>query len=350
VVTAASIKRQAREAGFDLCGIAPADAFPELRFFREWLARGYAGSMGYLARTAASREDVRRILPSARSVIVTGTVYNVDRPGSLESRDSGEALISRYAWGDDYHDVISTRLGALVAWMREHADGAFDAITCVDSGPVQERAYARRAGLGWVGKNTCLINPEAGSWLFLGEIVCSLALEPDAPGLDQCGSCTLCLEACPTGALVEPGVLDATRCLSYLTIELRDAIPDRLREPIGAHVFGCDICQEVCPWNQAAARSQDAHWMPRDGLDRPRLADLWRRTDEDIARLVKGSAMTRPKLAGLRRNVAVAIGNSRDADAHRALAEDRAGAASPSLAGTVVQEHVRWARARDRPA
>ena len=220
MLTAERIKEKARAIGFDLCGIAPAGAWPELGFFREWLARGYAGTMGYLPRTARVREDVRQVLPSARSVIATATLYHADRPLSVESADEEEAIISRYAWGDDYHDVIGRRLEALLAWMRDQAHTPFRARAYVDTGPVQERVYAQYAGLGWIGKNTCLINPERGSWLFLGEIITSLALRPDPPGFDQCGTCTLCLEACPTGALTAPYVLDATRCLSYLTIEL----------------------------------------------------------------------------------------------------------------------------------
>ena len=202
-LTAADVKACARELGFDLCGIAPASDLPELAFFTGWLARGYAGAMQYLSRSADRRRDVRQILPSARSVVVLGTVYHTDRPYSTEVRDPGEALIARYAWGDDYHDVIGARLETLVAWMRERADGPFEERRYVDTGPVQERVYARHAGLGWIGKNTCLISPTLGSWLFLSEVICSLALETDEPGVDQCGTCTLCLEACPTAALTE---------------------------------------------------------------------------------------------------------------------------------------------------
>jgi epoxyqueuosine reductase len=346
MVTAESVKRRARDLGFDLCGIAPAETLPELGRIREWIARGYAGDMGYLPRTAARREDVRRVLPSARSVIVTGTLYNTDRPYSIEIDDPAEAFVSRYACGDDYHEVVGRRLDALLAWMRREHPAPFDALACVDTGPVHERAYAQRAGLGWIGKNGCVINPDAGSWLFLSEILCSLPLEADAPALDQCGTCTLCLESCPTGALVQPQLLDATRCLSYLTIELRRAIPESLRPAVGTHVYGCDICQEVCPWNQAAPTSGDQAWQPREGLDRPRLIDLWRRGDAELERLVRGSAMRRPKTAGLRRNLAVALGNTADPAAERALADPPAG--SPSLDDPIVQEHLRWARAQKR--
>ncbi len=344
MTTEAAIKGKAYELGFDLCGIAPAGAFPELSFLREWLDRGYAGDMAYLARSADRRADVRRVVPGARSVIVTGTVYNTDRPYSTERADREEALIARYAWGDDYHDVLKTRLDALVAWMREASPEPFEARAYVDTGPVQERVYAQYAGLGWIGRNTCLINPELGSWLFLSEIICTLPLEPDAPALDQCGTCTLCLEACPTGAITGPHVLDATRCLSYLTIEARGPIPEPYREAVGNHVYGCDICQEVCPYNQEPARSDDPAWQPRPALDLPALVELWQRPDDDLRRTLKGSAMTRAKLTGLRRNLAVAIGNSGDAEAIAAL--DGAAGDRPSIEDPLVQEHLRYAKTR----
>jgi epoxyqueuosine reductase len=209
---------------------------------------------------------------------------------------------------------------------------------------VQERVYAQYAGLGWIGKNTCLVNPTLGSWIFLSEIVCTLPLQPDPPALDQCGTCTLCVEACPTGAITEPHVLDATRCLSYLTIELRGPIPEEHRSAIGAHVYGCDICQDVCPFNQQPPHSTDAAWQPRPALDLPRLVALWQRPDDELRATLKGSAMTRAKLTGLRRNLAVAIGNSGNPDAIAALAvasDDR-----PSADDPMVEEHIRWAIAR----
>ena len=341
MLTSSTIKSKARELGFDLCGVAPANDFPELAFLREWVARGYAGEMAYIPRSADRRADVRAVVPGARSVIVTGTVYNTVPPYASAEARPDIALISRYAWGDDYHDVLKKRLEALLAWMRAASPQPFDARAYVDTGPVQERVYAQYAGLGWRGKNTCLISPEVGSWLFLSEIICTLPLEPDTRALDQCGTCTRCLDACPTDALVEPGVLDATRCLSYLTIEIRGGVPAQFRAALGTHVYGCDICQDVCPYNQAAPQSDDAAWQPRQGLDLPKLVDLWRRPDGELRALVKGSAMTRAKLTGLRRNLAVAIGNSGDPDARTALAErspDR-----PSADDGMVQEHVAWA-------
>jgi epoxyqueuosine reductase len=314
MLTGTSVKARARTLGFDLCGIAPAEAVPDAARIGEWIARGYAGDMGYLPRTARRREDVRRYLPSARSVIVTGTLYNVDRPYSVEIADPAEAVVSRYAWGDDYHQIVGGRLDQLLDWMRAEHGAPFEARASVDTAPVHERAYAQAAGVGWIGKNGCVINDRIGSWIFLGEIVCSLPLAPDAPAVDECGTCTLCLEACPTGALVAPHVLDARRCVSYLTIELRRDIPEPFRAGIGTRVYGCDVCQDVCPWNRSAPVSDDAAWQPRAGLDRPRLTDLWRRTDAALANLTRGTAMTRASVAALRRNIAVALANSTRAD------------------------------------
>jgi epoxyqueuosine reductase len=309
-LSASAVKSRAKQLGFDVCGIAPAGDLPELTFLSEWLARGYAGSMSYLERSADRRADVRRVLPSARTVIVTATVYNTRRPYSTECADRGRGHVARYAWGDDYHDVLGSRLAALLTWMRETSPEPFEARAYVDTGPIQERVYARHAGIGWIGKNTCTISPELGSWVLLGEIVCSLALDVDPPALDQCGACTLCLEACPTQALVAPGVLDATRCISYLTIEHRGDIPEELRAGVRSHVYGCDVCQEVCPWNQAAPVSGDPAWQPRPAWDLPALVDLDRMSESDLQSALKGSAMRRAKPAGVRRNVTIALGNA----------------------------------------
>ena len=342
MLTSTAIKARAREVGFDICGVAAAESYPELSFLKEWLGRGYAGEMTWMARTAERRADVRNVLPGARSVIVLGTIYNTDRPYSTESADAGAALVSRYAWGDDYHDVLGKRLARLLAWMRAESAEPFGARAYVDTGPVQERVYAQYAGLGWIGKNTCLINPELGSWLFLASIICTLSLEPDQPALDQCGTCSLCIEACPTDALREPHVLDSTRCLSYLTIELRGEIPDEHRAAMGSHVYGCDVCQEVCPYNQSPRCSWDAAWQPRAGLDLPALVELWRRPDAELRRLVKGSAMTRATVTGLRRNLAVAIGNSGDPGAIAEL--EQSSSDRPSADDAMVQTHIEWAQ------
>lgn len=340
-LTAIDVKREAREAGFDLCGIAAAAAYPELAFLREWLDRGYAGEMHYMHRTAERRADVRAVMPSAQSVISLGTVYNTAQPYSTENADPSIAAIARYAWGDDYHVVIEQRLASLVERLRAIASPGLEARAYVDTGPVQERVYAQHAGLGWIGKNTCLINPEIGSWVFLSAIVCNLTLERDAPALDQCASCTLCLDACPTGALVDPHVLDSRRCLSYLTIELKGNLPVELRSAIGEHAYGCDICQDVCPWNLSPTTgvSSDAPWQARQGLAGPRLVELWNRTDDGLRALLKGSAMKRAGVKRLRRNLAVAIGNSGDRAAADALLQQQ----EPTCGEPIVAEHIAWA-------
>jgi epoxyqueuosine reductase len=316
-VTSEEIKAHARTLGFDACGIAPASDHAELPFFRQWLDRGYAGDMAYLERSAERRADVRNVLPTARTVVVTATVYNTDRPYSTECADPNVAHIARYAWGDDYHDVLTSRLDALVAWMRMQTSDPFDARVYVDTGPVQERVYARHAGLGWIGKNTCVINPQLGSWIFLGEILCSLPLAVDAPSLDQCGTCTLCIEACPTQAILAPGVLDSSRCISYLTIEQRGEIPETFASAIGSHVYGCDICQEVCPWNAMAPVSADPAWQPRAAWDRMALSTLAARDDAELTDGLRRSPMKRTKVQGLRRNIGVALRNAQTTDDRR---------------------------------
>ena len=340
-MTSAEIKARAAELGFDLCGVAPAVGYKELGFLREWLERGYAGEMGYMARSADRRADVRAVMPSARSVVSLGTIYNTDRPYSTENAGGATALIARYAWGEDYHDVIQRRMDALVAWMRERAGSEFEARAYVDTGPVQERVYAQYAGLGWIGKNTCLINAERGSWLFLSEIICSVALEPDAPALDQCGTCTLCIDSCPTGAIAAPYVVDATRCLSYLTIELKGEIPIDQRESLGRHAYGCDVCQEVCPWNAQPPEpdASDSPWLPRAVFDGRSLAELWRTPDPELRAGLKRSAMTRAGVRRLRRNIAVCAGASGDANALTALREVR----EPTCDDPIVAEHIHWA-------
>jgi epoxyqueuosine reductase len=306
----AAIKERARELGFDACGIAPATTHPELRFFGEWLSRGYAASMTYLSRSADQRADVRKVLSSARSVIALATLYNTRHPFSTECADPERAHVARYAWGDDYHEVIGRRLDALIAWMHEQHPEPFEAAPYVDTGPVQERVYAQHAGIGWIGKNACVINERLGSFVFLAEVICSLPLAPDPPSLDQCGTCTLCLDACPTGALVAPGVLDSNRCISYLTIEHRGAIPDAVAPAIGTHVYGCDVCQEVCPWNHAAPVSSDPAWQPRAAWAQPAVVDLLQMDEGRLRGALRGSAMTRARADGLRRNLEVASTNA----------------------------------------
>jgi len=347
MLSSAAIKQRAAELGFDLCGIAPAGDFPELTFLPEWLARGYAGEMEYMSKSAERRADIRNFLPSAKSVIVTGTIYNTERRGRVRDRQADTVQIARYARGQDYHVVLGERLRGLVDWMKTQQPDAFDAEVFVDKHHVQERVYAQHAGLGWIGKNTCVINREQGSYFFLAGIATSLALDPDAPGLDQCGACTLCIDACPTGAIVDAGVLDATKCISYLTIEVDGPIPEPQRPLIGDHAYGCDICQDVCPWNLAAPTSDDPAWHApqRDGLS---AADLWQRSDFDLHTLIKGSAMTYLPLSRLRRNLATVIGNTGKPELAEVL--DRPGRrvrnAARSTKSPVVEDAVAWAKRR----
>ena len=319
-----------------MCGVVRAEKFPELENTKDWLKRGYAGEMNYLFDPR--REDPRGAMPGVQSVIVCLLNYNTDHPLSLDAKPRGQehdprGWISRYAWGDDYHDVLKERLQALVVLLRERFPEPFEARAYVDTGPVQERVVAKYAGLGWLGKNTLLLNQALGSYFFLGVILTTLDLEPalgegETPPPDLCGSCRRCLEACPTQAFVEPYVMDARKCISYLTIELRGSIPKELREPMGNHVFGCDICQDVCPWNRRAPASPLVEFQPRalprhrekaseaasqaeeDSLFIPGLDWLLTLSQEDFRRVFRGSPLKRAKWRGLLRNACIAAGNS----------------------------------------
>lgn len=335
---AARAKGLAREEGFDLAGIARADAPPDLAFFAEWVARGFAGEMAYLTTQVARRSDLRAAFPWARSVLCVGLQYDTPHPYST-SAPAGCGWISRYAWGDDYHDVMKARLDRVVERLRAAA-GPFEARAYVDTGPVAEKAWAAAAGLGAWGKNGCLLHPEHGSWFFLGEVVTDLDLPADAPRPDLCGSCTACLQACPTGALVAPYVLDATRCISYLTIEVKGPVPEERRAGVGRHVFGCDICQDVCPWNRKRRHRGEAAFEPRAGAEAPDLAGLALLDESSFRERFRRSPVKRAKRRGLVRNVAVALGNAGDAG-HRPLLERLAGDDDP-----VVREHAAWARRR----
>ncbi len=421
---------QARAGGFDLCGVASVEDLAELQRLPDWLERGYAGEMAYLHD--ARRLSPARVLEGARSIIVCALNYNTPLPYSTEvpreflgeplsdschaepaalalsaAEGAGEASlreiprspgrprddnppaatprgwISRYAWGDDYHRVMSEKLEALIAALRERIAEPFEARAYVDTGPVVERVAAKYAGLGWLAKNTCLINEKLGSWLFLGVIVTTLELAPslspaEAPPPDLCGQCRLCIDACPTGAIVEPYVLDARRCISYLTIELRSSIPTELREPMGRMVFGCDICQDVCPWNRKAPVTSVTAFSPRrvehknetqnakletrassalpadatagqDSLFAPSLEWLASLSEEEHREVFRDSAVKRTKWRGLVRNACVALGNSGVRPGTAAYS--RIVALLDRLAGSddaVIAEHARWALARLR--
>ena len=347
MLSPAAIKQRAAGLGFDLCGISAAESFPELQFLPEWLSRGYAGEMQYMAKSASTRADIRNFLPSAKSVIVTGTIYNTERRGWDREPGSDTIRVARYARGEDYHVVLYARLEQLLAWMREQADQPIEAAIFCDKHHVQERVYAQHAGLGWIGKNSCVINPELGSWMFLAGIAISIDLPPGAPVVDQCGSCTLCIDACPTGALVDARELDATKCISYLTIETHGEIPEDQRPLIGQHVWGCDICQDVCPFNLASPLTVDPVWTGpiRDGLS---AAHLWEHSDDEIHERIDGSAITFVPLSRLRRNLAVVIGNSGTSELAEAL--DRPGRgrknAARSAMTPAVQDAVAWAKQR----
>ena len=431
------VVEQAQALGFDLCGVAPAEDFDELRLLPEWLGRGYAGEMAYLSD--ARRNSPAQVLHGARSVIVCALNYNTALPYSTEvpantslaggqgfspdifasnpkgasAPQAGEGprgWISRYAWGDDYHQVMESKLEALLASLREHLREPFEARVYVDTGPVVERVAAKYAGLGWLAKNTCLIHPQLGSWLFLGVILTTLELATSlgagqAPLPDLCGNCRLCLEACPTGAIVEPYVLDARRCISYLTIELRGSIPVELREHMGRMVFGCDICQDVCPWNRnapatslaqfsprrvkfdpesrktklktlhgsrenlsggqrfspdARAREQKGAWAPdaneagladarSHSLFAPELEWLASLSEEEFREVFRSSAVKRTKWRGLVRNACVALGNSGVRPGTAAYARSVALLERLASSGdALIAEHARWALARLR--
>jgi len=394
-----TIKERALELGFDLAGIAPLNVSKDLEFSRQWVENGFNGEMRYLENP--KRFDPLLVLPSAKSAVCVGLVYNTPLPYSTEVAGAALALrgwISRYAWGRDYHEIMRAKLELLRAAIEASAPEAQTRVF-VDTGPVAERAFARFSGIGWMGKNTCIINQEKGSWLFLGIILCSLELAPDLLAPDRCGSCTACLEACPTGALVEPYAMDASRCISYLTIELRGSIPNEFRTKMGSNVFGCDICQDVCPWNTShrpsAPSSQQtaaAHERPPEApgatrpatttiqefhpmfvkpfqarspsgtaagqqttgdgqqipdpagfsLFNPPFEELASMSEEDFRRMFAHSPIKRAKYRGWLRNLAVAMGNSGDARLAPWL-ERMARHTDP-----VVREHAAWALERLR--
>ena len=338
-MTSADVRRLAEACGFELAGVARAAPADDRNQYHAWVDLGFAGEMRYLTdRRAAMRDDPRALLPSARSVICVGKLYNAPQPYSTQFNDAELAWISRYAWGEDYHRVLRQGLRRLEGSLREFAGVPFDSKICVDTAPLLERSYARLAGLGWIGKNTCLINQPRGSWFFLGELLVSLDIVADAPPPDRCGTCRRCIDACPTQAIVPFGgryAVDSRLCISYLTIELRGAIAEERRSGNGGHVFGCDICQAVCPWNRRAPVTGVAAFHPSQVA--PPLERLAALSEAEFRELFGGTPVWRARYAGFLRNVAVAMGN-------RALPQFR-----PALeklaasAGPMVAEHARWA-------
>jgi epoxyqueuosine reductase len=368
------IKQCARDAGFDLCGIVPVRDFGELNVFPDWIADGKHGEMKYMeARDEAGelkRASLARVAPWARSVIVCAINYNTRHPYSNQAKieNASQGWISRYAWAhEDYHESVLRRLKQVEDKLRGLVEttgywvpgtGTLHFRSYVDTGPLIERVYAKYAGIGWIGKNTCIINQQLGSWLFLGVILTSLDFtngdltkgdftqnDPAAglPAPDRCGTCTRCITACPTQAIIAPGELDARLCISYLTIEKRGAIPDDLRAGMGRHVFGCDICQDVCPWNRKAPTTSAPEFEAREGLVNPALDWLADMQQPEFQTVFRRTPVRRARLSGLRRNAVIAMGNSGDKKfmpTLKKLSED---------SDPVVAEHARWAVATLSP-
>jgi epoxyqueuosine reductase len=341
---------KARALGFDAVGVAPAGPAPHAAEFSAWLAAGRAGQMVYMANTAEKRRDPRQVLPGVRSIGVLGWNYHLGTLPTEVRHDPARGLIASYAWWQDYHDTLSPLLQELIAFIQRESDGQAHARAYVDTGPVLERDWAEAAGLGFIGKNTCLIRPRLGSWLFLAVLFLDVDLEPEAeepaatdPRRERgtCGRCTRCLDICPTGALVAPHVLDARRCISYLTIELKGPIPAELRPLMGNWVFGCDLCQDVCPWNRRFARPR--HPLALDeAIERgaPRLLDLIRLTPQAFRERFQGSPVLRAKRRGFLRNVCVALGNWGSDETIPALAD------ALQDAEPLVRGHAAWALGR----
>lgn len=333
---AETVKNLVRECGFELAGIAPALPLgEEIQRYTAWVAEGFAGEMRYLTdRRAHVRHDPRNLLPGARSVICAAKLYNhAEAPA-----EEGDAVISRYAWGRDYHEVLREGLEKLAYSLAASEPHAWK--VCVDTAPLLERGYARAAGLGWIGRNKCLINEPWGSWFFLGELLTTLELQPDAPPPDRCGTCTRCIQACPTQALISRGgewTLDARRCISYLNIELRGVIPEEHREGMGPNIFGCDICQDVCPWNSRAPETAEFASLFETSPPLEALANL---TEGEFRERYRGTPVMRPKYEGFLRNVAVAMG-ANGGERYRAPLEQLA-----RHPNALVAEHARWALER----
>ena len=339
------LNRLVLEVGFDLAGVAGVADTPEHRFFPDWIADGRGGEMQYLeARNDAGelkRASLANAAPWARSVVVCALNYNTNQPYSTHAGAASQGWISRYAWSRrDYHNVVLEKLRALEARLielcSEHGPSSPRTWCYVDTGPVIERIFAKYAGIGWIGKNTCVLNERLGSWLFLGVLLTSLELTPDLPPPDRCGSCTRCLDACPTNAFPAPYQLDATKCISYLTIELRGTIPEELRPGIGRQVFGCDICQDVCPWNRHAPITSNPELQARERLVNPDLDWLAQLSEEEFREILRGSPVKRARFNGLQRNAAIAMANSgeeRFLTILEKLSDDE---------DTVVAEHARW--------
>ncbi len=332
------IKAYAQKLGFELVGITPAEPSQMIERYERWLKNGYAGEMSYLEKHLPLKRDPRNILREARSVIALGVNYATHHPPKALASDPSRGQISRYAWGADYHEIIHAKLRQLAQFIEKAAQKEVTCKVYVDTGPILEREYAQNAGIGWIGKNTNLINWQSGSWFFLAELLVSIELEYDLlPPRGSCGTCTRCIDACPTDAILAPNVLDARLCISYLTIELKGSIPRELRPQMGNLIFGCDICQEVCPWNSKAKPTKERGFYPQKGNLAPRLLSLINMTQAEFSKRFKGSPIKRSKRRGFLRNVAVALGNWKHPAAvpalKKALNDDE----------SLVREHAAWA-------
>ena len=334
------MREKASDLGFDLFGVVPVSRSETIDIYRAWLKKGYAGTMEYLERHSELKEDPRNLLPETLSLVALGCNYNTGK-SSLETQDPSKARISRYAWGDDYHEIIHSKLKALEHYLCNELNAANHTRSFVDSGPVLEREVAQRAGLGWFGKHSNLINVEKGSWFFLAEMLIDVELKADVPFTRvDCGTCTSCIDACPTEAIIADGTVDARRCISYLTIEHKGSIPADLRPKMDNHIFGCDICQDVCPWNKDAPVSVEPGFMPRTGNYAADLTELMMLDQAAFSKRFLKSPVKRTKRRGLLRNVAVALGNWAHSDAIPAL--------SIGLHDIepVVRSHSAWALGR----
>jgi len=330
------VKERARELGFEQVGIARVGPLPRAEFLGKWLARAYQGEMGYMGRDPERRADPSRYDPGAKSVVcVAQNYYTGPRPATEPSH----GVVSRYAWGRDYHEVLGERLDHLRGFI---VSRGVRARVCVDTSAVLEKLWARQAGIGWQGKHTNLISKELSSWFFLGEILVDADLDPDpAFREDHCGTCAMCIDVCPTRAIVAPYVLDARKCISYLTIEHRGPIPRELRPLMGNLIFGCDLCLDVCPWNKFARVTRDPAFQPRPDLSAPKLVEFLGMTDAEFRRRFKGSPILRAKRGGFLRNVCVALGNSGDPSVIPALEEKGLADLDP-----LVRMHAAWALGR----
>jgi len=332
------IKSWGVELGFQEVRITDVDLSKYEHHLSDWIAKNYHGDMSYMAENHDKRCHPEQLMPGTIRVVCVRMDYSLDSNDSLDSmQNTGKAYVSRYARGRDYHKLMRKRLQKLARRIQDVA-GPFGYRAFVDSAPVLERALAEKSGLGWIGKNTMLINKQAGSWFFLGELFTDLPLPIDAQESDHCGSCSSCMDICPTKAFIEPNLLDATRCISYLTIELRSSIPEEFRKPMGNRIYGCDDCQLVCPWNKFSKTSSEKDFSPRHSLDTADLVDLFSWTEREFLQRTEGSAIRRIGYDCWLRNIAVALGNAPTSKEVVGALQSRSNGVSD-----MVNEHIEWA-------